>query len=99
MKRIYFALSLACLTAFVLLMGEGSASVTAESALDNPVISDLFDDLETEYGNNHVKPPIVLVHGWQGANIGLECQRHPLSYHDENWADVDEELAALGFDV
>lgn len=49
--------------------------------------------LQGLYPTPHNRPPIVLVHGWQGANIGLECQRHDAAYVDANWANIDEYLS------
>lgn len=59
----------------------------------------LMQQMSQQYPGTHAKPPIVLVHGWQGANIGLDCQRHDLTYVDNNWGQVDEGLEALGFHV
>ena len=56
-------------------------------------VDDLLKQLANLYPT-HQKPPIVMVHGWQGANIGLSCQRHDDSYVDENWALLDEDLGA-----
>ncbi|HSH05526.1 MAG TPA: choice-of-anchor J domain-containing protein, partial [Anaerolineae bacterium] len=63
---------------------------TTETIPSTP--ADLVHTLATTYPG-HQKPPIVLVHGWQGANIGLPCQRHDDAYVDDNWGQMDEYLS------
>lgn len=81
------------------------ANVAGANAQDRepPILANGAMSLVQQVGENlpgtHAKPPIVMVHGWQGANIGLECQRHDLAYVDNNWDRLDEGFEALGFHV
>lgn len=51
------------------------------------------------------RPPIILVHGWQGMNFDkADCDdtdpNDPdFNYVDENWDQIDEEFEAMGFFV
>ncbi|MBN1956377.1 MAG: alpha/beta fold hydrolase [Anaerolineae bacterium] len=80
-----------------LVEAEEASLTTAGPA--NAAADDLFAAL-APYLDAHDRPPIVLVHGWQGVNFDKpDCERGSVAWADENWDHLDEELEALGFHV
>ncbi|MCK5924012.1 MAG: alpha/beta fold hydrolase, partial [Methylococcales bacterium] len=99
LKRVRVLFAMVMLVGWVLSVEGVNAGINPQP---NPIpqyqipdtsVDNLLSLLDQAY-TGHQKPPIVLVHGWQGANLGLACQRHDSTYVDENWAYVDEELGS-----
>lgn len=83
----------------------------APSATTKPVVAEIdsaetvVSQLVTQYPNTQHRPPVLLVHGWQGVNFDkTDCDDTDptdpdYNYVDANWEEVDETLEALGFYV
>ena len=61
---------------------------------------DLLAALAAAYPNAGQRPPVVMVHGWQGVNFDKpDCLPGDAAWADANWDHLDEDIQALGFYV
>lgn len=109
MKKIPFLLCLLSLLVAPILAPWLPTRPLVATANAAPVITELNGSADlvaalAPYAQSNPKPPIVLVHGWQGVNFGKQCDdTNPsdpdYNYPDAGWDRVDNDLRALGFHV
>lgn len=85
----------------LLLAGASTATASTPHSAETvpPTTQTIIDTVAAPYNSSHARPPIVLVHGWQGSSFDLPCGRTTPAYVDELWGNVDAEFTNLGFHV